>query len=94
VEEDCLAELRATGARPRRPALSGLDALTESERRVARHAAAGRSNPDIAQSLFVTVKTVEAHLARAYRKLGICSRGELATALSGLDDQRDRAVAD
>ncbi len=44
-------------------------------------AAAGRSNPAIAQSLFVTVKTIEMHLSSAYRRLGIAARGELAAAL-------------
>ena len=77
-----LAELRATGARPRRTRLSGPDALTPSEHRVAELAAAGRSNRDIAQSLFVTTHTVELHLTRAYRKLGITSRTHLAHTLA------------
>jgi DNA-binding CsgD family transcriptional regulator len=76
-------ELRATGARPRRAALSGRDALTASERRVAEMAASGLSNPEIAQALFVTIKTVEGHLSGAYRKLDVRSRGELPQALAG-----------
>jgi DNA-binding CsgD family transcriptional regulator len=75
-------ELRATGARPRRAALSGRDALTTSERRVAEMAASGLSNPEIAQALFVTIKTVEGHLSGAYRKLEVRSRGELPRALA------------
>jgi DNA-binding CsgD family transcriptional regulator len=75
-------ELRAAGGRPRRPRTSGADALTASERRTAAMAAEGLSNPEIAQALFVTKKTVEAHLGNAYRKLGIRSRTELAQALS------------
>jgi ATP/maltotriose-dependent transcriptional regulator MalT len=75
-------ELLAAGSRPRRLALTGRDALTPSERRVAEMAAQGLSNRDVAQALFVTVKTVEMHLGRTYRKLGIGSRGELAEALS------------
>jgi len=71
-------ELRATGARPRRRLLSGLESLTASERRVAQMAVSGMTNRDIAQALFVTVKTVETHLGRLYRKLGIHSRAELA----------------
>ena len=67
--------------RPRREALSGVDSLTPSERRVADLAAAGRTNRDVAQELFVTPKTVEVHLSNAYRKLGIRSRRELAGAL-------------
>ena len=74
-------ELMATGARPRRVALSGLDALTPSERRVAGMAAKEMTNRDIAQALFVTPKTVEVHLSSVYRKLGIASRAQLGGAL-------------
>jgi DNA-binding CsgD family transcriptional regulator len=74
-------ELAATGGRPRRVALSGLDSLTASERRVAQLAAEELSNKEIAQALFVTVKTVELHLSNVYRKLGIGSRRDLPTAL-------------
>ena len=56
--------------------------MTVSERRVAELAAEGRSNPEIAQTLFVTRKTVETHLGSVYRKLDIAGRGELARALS------------
>jgi DNA-binding CsgD family transcriptional regulator len=75
-------ELAATGAHPRTILLSGLDALTASERRVAQMAAGDLSNKEIAQALFVTVKTVEQHLGRVYRKLDISSRRELAAALA------------
>jgi DNA-binding CsgD family transcriptional regulator len=75
------AELRAAGARPRRVALTGVDALTPAELRVAQQARAGRSNREIAQALFVTPKAVEFHLANVYRKLHIGSRGELAGVL-------------
>ena len=74
-------ELAATGAHRRTIMLSGLDALTASERRVAELAADGASNRDIAQALFVTVKTVEMHLSRVYRKLALSSRAQLASAL-------------
>jgi DNA-binding CsgD family transcriptional regulator len=70
-------ELKAAGARPRRYALSGIEALTPAEGRVANLAATGRTNREIAQALFVTPKAVEYHLANAYRKLGIGSRHEL-----------------
>jgi DNA-binding CsgD family transcriptional regulator len=76
------AEIYATGARPRTTALRGVLALTASERRVAGLAADGQTNRDIAQTLYVTPKTVELHLSNAYRKLGIGSRRELARALS------------
>ena len=75
-------ELAATGAHPRTILLSGLDALTASERRVAQMAAEEMSNKEIAQALFVTVKTVEQHLGRVYRKLDIGSRRELGAALA------------
>jgi len=75
------AELVASGARPRRTALSGPDALTPAELRAARMAASGLSNREIAQSLFVSSKTVESHLSQVYAKLSINSRRELAGAL-------------
>jgi DNA-binding CsgD family transcriptional regulator/tetratricopeptide (TPR) repeat protein len=75
-------ELLATGARPRRIALSGVDSLTPSERRVAEMAAEGPTNREIAQALFVTQRTVEVHLTSIYRKLGINSRSELAVTLA------------
>ncbi|MCO1574445.1 AAA family ATPase [Crossiella sp. SN42] len=74
-------ELAATGARPRRDLLTGVDALTASELRVARLAAGGDSNRAIAQTLFVSRRTIEVHLTSAYRKLGIQSREQLPTAL-------------
>jgi DNA-binding CsgD family transcriptional regulator len=74
-------EIAATGARPRKVLQTGLDALTASERRVAQLAADGMSNKDIAQTLFVTIKTVEVHLSHAYRKLEIGSRAQLHEAL-------------
>jgi DNA-binding CsgD family transcriptional regulator len=74
-------EIAATGARPRKVLQTGLDALTASEQRVAQLAADGMSNKQIAQTLFVTIKTVEMHLSHTYRKLEISSRAQLATAL-------------
>ena len=79
--ERARAELRITGAKVRRPESSGLDSLTPSERRIVGLATGGASNPEIAQALFVTVKTVEMHLGNAYRKLGINSRRDLAALL-------------
>lgn len=76
-------ELAAAGARPRRYAVSGVESLTPSELRVARMAAEGRTNREVAQALFVTPKAVEYHLANAYRKLAIGGRAQLAGALRG-----------
>jgi DNA-binding CsgD family transcriptional regulator len=81
VAERARAELRVTGARPRRLLLSGVEALTAREREVAQLAANGLSNPQIAQALFVTRGTVEKHLESVYRKLTIASREQLVAAL-------------
>jgi class 3 adenylate cyclase/DNA-binding CsgD family transcriptional regulator len=81
LAERAQTELAATGARPRRLVLTGLDSLTPSERRVAEMAAEGMSNKEIAQTLFVTTKTVEVHLSNVYRKLEIASRAQLAGVL-------------
>ncbi len=83
LAEEARVELHAAGARPRTTALAGVESLTASERRVAELAAGGQSNREIAQTLYVTPKTVEVHLSNAYRKLGIRSRQELPHALAG-----------
>jgi len=81
LAERARVEAVAAGARPRRPVLSGREALTPSELRAARLAADGLSNREIAQALFITRKTVGDHLGAAYRKLGIAGRAGLAAAL-------------
>jgi DNA-binding CsgD family transcriptional regulator len=81
LAERAEAELRATGARPRRVVLTGLESLTASERRVAELAAQNLTNREIAQLLFVTARTVEGHLTSVFRKLRITSRDELPAAL-------------
>ena len=74
-------ELRATGARPRRVVLTGVESLTASEARVAELAKQGLSNREIAQMLFITTRTVEGHLTSVYRKLRVDSRDELPAVL-------------
>jgi DNA-binding CsgD family transcriptional regulator len=74
------SELARVGARRPRPA----GELTEAEQRVVELAVQGLSNKEIAGSLVVTVPTVEAHLSRAYRKLGVRSRTQLAARLATL----------
>lgn len=74
-------ELADAGARPHRPTRLGRDALTPSELRIARMAAEGATNKEIAQGLFVSLRTVETHLTHTYAKLGIAARPELARAL-------------
>ena len=76
-------ELRSTGARPRRPSHRGADSLTPQERRITRLAAEGQNNREIAESMFLTRRTVELHLSNAYRKLGIDGRADLGAALTG-----------
>jgi DNA-binding CsgD family transcriptional regulator len=76
------AELAAIGVRPRATNRSGADSLTPSERRVVELAASGGTNREIAQTLFVTEKTVETHLGRAFRKLDVSSRRQLPDVLA------------
>ena len=82
LAEQAETELRATGARPRRVVLTGLDSLTASERRIAELASQGLTNREIAQSLFVTSRTVEGHLTSVFRKLQLDSRSELPAVLA------------
>jgi DNA-binding CsgD family transcriptional regulator len=76
-------ELKATGARPRREWRTGLEALSPRELRVVQLAAEGRTNREIAYQLYVTLKTIEGHLARAYTKLGIERRHQLSKFFDG-----------
>lgn len=77
LERHVKDEIAATGAAPRVTDFQGMDALTPSERRVAGLAVEGMTNREIAQSLFVTPKTIEVHLSNVYRKLDVKSRREL-----------------
>ncbi|PZS24428.1 MAG: LuxR family transcriptional regulator [Pseudonocardiales bacterium] len=76
------ARLTAGGGRPPRLRVSGVHALTPSERQVAQLTASALTNRQIAERLFVTEKTVEAHLSRVYRKMGVSSRTQLAVHLA------------
>ncbi|MEA2143969.1 MAG: hypothetical protein QOI64_2399, partial [Solirubrobacteraceae bacterium] len=82
LAEAAAAQLRLAGTRPRRMATHGRDSLTPGEHRVSDLAAQGLSNKQIAQALFVTLRTVEMHLSNAYRKLEISSREQLPAVLS------------
>jgi DNA-binding CsgD family transcriptional regulator len=81
LAERAAQEASASGARPRRVPVSGVQSLTPSERRIAELAAAGLTNREIAAELFLTPKTVEWHLGHVFTKLGIRRRQELAPAL-------------
>jgi DNA-binding CsgD family transcriptional regulator len=76
-------EIRAAGGRPRRTRVTGVAALTAGQVAVARLAADGRTNREIAENLYVTIKTVETHLAAVYRKLAVPGREELRAVLAG-----------
>src|SRR5205814_9296350 len=96
LERRARAELAAIGVRPRTTDRSGADSLTPSERRVVELAAAGDTNREIAQTLFVTEKTIETHLGRAFRKLDITSRRQLPDVLAraaGSRSSRPRLIA-
>lgn len=69
--------------------IAAVDALTDTEDRVARLAARGRTNREVAEEAFLTPKSVEGVLARVYGKLGIRSRAELGAWLAGQDEAPD-----
>ena len=92
LAEVAAQQLRAAGARPRRDRITGRDALTASEHRIAQLAIEGMGNRQIAQALFITRKTVESHLEHVFRKLDIHSRAELKQAMTGAE--RSRADAE
>ena len=73
------AELRRTSIRQSRPG-----ELTQTERQVADLAVGGSTNREIAERMFISVKTVEANLSRIYGKLGVRSRTELASRVRDL----------
>ena len=82
-------ELQATGETARKRTVETLDELTPQEVQVARLAAGGQTNPEIGAQLFLSPRTVEWHLTKAFGKLGISSRKQLRSALS---DVRQRSV--
>ena len=84
-------ELRVAGAKPRRSAITGPDALTTAEQRVATLAAQGRSNREIAEQLYVSQRTVETHLTHAFQKLHIVNRTQLAARIAPAEARRDTA---
>ena len=83
LAERARRELVATGLRPRQAAIEGAAALTPRQRQICELAAAGKGNRAIAQELFLSIKTVETHLAAGYRKLGVNTRDGLAAELAG-----------
>jgi DNA-binding CsgD family transcriptional regulator len=95
LRQRAMDELHAVGAKPRRDLLSGVEALTARELRVAQLAAQGHSNADIAQLLFVTYKTVDTHLGHVYQKLDVTRPGlakALADGQAHLNDLRAQKI--
>jgi DNA-binding CsgD family transcriptional regulator len=76
--ERARVELEATGGHARRRSIDTLDQLTPQEAEISRLVAEGRSNREIAAQLFISPSTVDYHLRKVYRKLGIRSRTQLA----------------
>ena len=77
-------ELAGTGQRLRRGPQRDRDRLTHQELQIARSVARGATNKEAAADLFLSPKTIETHLTRVYRKLGVRSRSELAVMLRDL----------
>ena len=75
--ERAAGELRASGDAVPAQEVSGLDSLTAQELQIARYVSQGASNKDIAAQLFLSPRTVEYHLYKAYPKLGVTSRSQL-----------------
>ena len=75
-------ELEATGERARKRTVDTLDQLTPQETQIARRAAEGDTNREIAARLFICASTVEYHLCKVFRKLDVKSRTQLADRLS------------
>ncbi|MET8010351.1 AAA family ATPase [Streptomyces sp. NPDC005266] len=93
LARDARRRLVSAGGRMREITASPIDLLTGTERKVAKLAARGAGNREIAESLFVTVRTVEMHLTSVYRKLSLTQRAELASVMSAPDIPDPQAPA-
>ena len=89
MAERARTELRASGLTLRRRQPAAREQLTPQELQIARLVAEGKTNRDVAAALFITPKTVEFHLTRVYRKLGIHSRSELVRRMADHETEVD-----
>jgi DNA-binding NarL/FixJ family response regulator len=80
-EARAAGELQAAGGHQAHRATSGLDELTAQEARIAELVSEGSTNPEIAEHLFISRRTVEYHLTHVFAKVGVTTRTELARAL-------------
>ena len=87
-DEQARRELRASGERSRRRSREARDQLTAQELQIAELAAAGLTNREIGQRLFLSHRTISTHLYRVFPKLGITSRVELSAALAARTETR------
>jgi DNA-binding CsgD family transcriptional regulator len=81
--ERARVELEATGERARKRTVETRDDLTPQEAQISRLVAQGHTNREIAAQLFISPNTVEYHLRKVFRKLGVKSRTQLANRLRG-----------
>jgi DNA-binding CsgD family transcriptional regulator len=81
-------ELRAAGEQSRDRVPAARDRLSAQELQIAQMAATGMTNPEIAQQLYLSPRTVSSHLYRLFPKLGITSRSQLAGAIDAATDDR------
>ncbi|MFD8625919.1 AAA family ATPase [Streptomyces hygroscopicus] len=93
LARDARNRLVAAGGRMREITASPVDLLTGTEHKVAQLASRGAGNREIAESLFVTVRTVETHLTSVYRKLSVSQRADLASVLSATSRPDPQAPA-
>jgi DNA-binding CsgD family transcriptional regulator len=93
LREHAHRELVLAGGRPRRARVTGPESLTAAQQQVAGLAASGRTNRQVAEELFVTIKTVETHLGAVYRKLGITTRDELVAMLGAAVPERQSTLS-